>query len=409
MTKSPVSATDETIEQLRERVAATLADAKASLADLEDENRRIRTELQLVLSSKGRKTIAAAQHRVGRAIALLFHPFWVLSTALRHLTHRGPLGTVRVMAQRLLLRRTAFRGLEPIERASDLPDINDAIRWIGRAKVSGETYDALFCHPPSSLKYEASCLGRVMVVAPCTLLPVVWAQNRGGVLFTLSVKTTSGWTARTSTRVNPHSRWRDRRWKRLAIAVPGEEAMTTVQVTLATSVPAGASVTHAWAVWGEPHLRAWRTREEIVGSIRTLAAKIRAFGLKATLAQIRDAEGADLHADLYRRWLAVNALTDDRRSAMKADLPSFEYTPTISVVTPVYNTGSEVAARVRRVGQAPDLSALGALSRRRRIDERGDLGGVARIRIGSAHPHHVSAEERRHLHGVQRGARARDR
>src|SRR5262249_28172878 len=110
---------DETIEQLRERVAATLADAKASLADLEDENRRIRGELQLVLGNRGRRTLAAWEHRVGRALALLFHPFWVMATALRHLTHRGPLGTMRILGGRLFLRRTPFRGLEPVERRTD--------------------------------------------------------------------------------------------------------------------------------------------------------------------------------------------------------------------------------------------------------------------------------------------------
>ena len=76
--------TDETLEQLRERVAASLADAKASLADLEDENRRVRAELQLVMSNRGRRTLAAAQHRIARAIALLCHPLWVIETALRH-------------------------------------------------------------------------------------------------------------------------------------------------------------------------------------------------------------------------------------------------------------------------------------------------------------------------------------
>ncbi|HEX6463666.1 MAG TPA: glycosyltransferase, partial [Vicinamibacterales bacterium] len=330
--------TDETLEALRERVAAMLADAKASLADLEDENHRIRGELQLVLSNRGRRTLAAAQHRIGRAIALLLHPFWVANTALRHLVHRGPIGTVRLTAQRLLLRRTSFRGLEPIERKSDLPDVNEAIRWIGRVKVSGETHDALLCHPPSSVEYEASCLGRTTIVAPCTMLPVVWAQNEGGAVFTVTARSASGWSTRRAIRVNPHSRWRDRKWKRLKIAVPGDSGLTTVRVTLTTSLPFGAGVAHAWAVWGEPHLRAWRSREEVTGSIRALFAKIRAFGIKATIEQIRDAEGADLDADLFRRWLTVNALTDERIRALKADVQTFAYMPTISVLTPVYNT-----------------------------------------------------------------------
>jgi len=236
------------------------------------------------------------------------------------------------------LRRTAFRGLEPIERKSDLQDVNDAVRWIGHVKVSGETHDALLCHPPSLVEYEASCLGRTTIVAPCTLVPVVWPHNQGGAVFTMTARTTSGWTGQASVRLDPHSRWRDREWKRLTLAVPGGAGVTTVRVSLATSLPVGASLEHAWAAWGEPHLRAWRSREEVAGSVRTLLAKIRAFGFKATVAQIRDAEGADLHADLYRRWLAVNALTPERLADMKADAQTFTYTPTITVVTPVYNT-----------------------------------------------------------------------
>jgi GT2 family glycosyltransferase len=114
--------------------------------------------------------------------------------------------------------------------------------------------------------------------------------------------------------------------------------MTTVRVTLATSLPSGASLAHAWGAWGEPHLRAWRSSQEVFGSFRAVLAKIRAFGLKATIAQIRDAEGADLHADLYRRWLTVNALTPKRLADIQADARALTYTPTISVVTPVYNT-----------------------------------------------------------------------
>jgi len=330
--------TDETLEQLRERVAATLADAKASLADLEDDNRRVRAELQLVMSNRGRRTLAAAQHRIGRVIAVLCHPLWVIETALRHLTHRGPVGTVRVLARRLLQRRTAFRALEPLERKSDLPNVNDAIRWIGRVKVSGETHDALLCHPPSSLEYEASCLGRTTIVAPFALVPVVWPHNEGGIVFTVSARTTSGWTARESIHLDPHARWRDRKWKRIAITVPGDTGMTTARVTLGTSLPSGAGLEHAWGVWGEPHLRAWRSRQEISGSIRALLARIRTFGLKATIAQVRDTEGADLHADLYRRWITVNALTPPRLAELTADAQTLAYAPKVSVITPVYNT-----------------------------------------------------------------------
>lgn len=292
---------------------------------------------ETLAENRGRVTLAAAQHWIGHVVALIVHPLWVTETALRHVTHRGPLGILRMIGQRLLLRRTPFRGLQPLERTSDLLDANDAIRWIGRVRVSGETYDALLCHPPTSIAYDASCVGRTTVIALCTLPPAVWAQNDGGVVFTMTVQT-SEWTARKSVRLNPHSRWRDRKWKRLAIAVPGDSGLTTVRVTLATSLPAGARIAHAWAVWGEPHLRAWRSREEIAGSVRALFAKIRAFGLKATIEQIRDAEGAGLHADLFQRWLTMNALTDERLAAMTADVRTFACSPKISVITPVYNT-----------------------------------------------------------------------
>jgi GT2 family glycosyltransferase len=329
---------EETVEHLRERLAATLADAKTSLADLEDENRRVRSELQLVISNRGRRTLTAAQHRIARTIALLFHPFWVIETAIRHLTHRGPIGTARVMARRLFQHRTAFRSLEPLERKSDLPNVNDAIRWIGRVKVSGETHDALLCHPPSSLAYEASCLGRTTIVAPCALVPVVWPQNEGGIVFTVTAETAAGWTARKSVRLDPRRRWRDRKWKRIAIAVPSDGRTTTVRVTLATSLPIGARLEHAWGVWGEPHLTAWRSGQEVTRTLRAVVAKIRAFGWAATIAQIRGSEGADFHADLYRRWLTANALTRERLAEITADAQTLPYAPTISVITPVFNT-----------------------------------------------------------------------
>jgi len=332
------------LERMRERLAATLTDARAALADAEDDNRRIRGELQLVLSSKGRKTLVALQHRAGRAIAVGCHPAWTIRTGFRHVTHRGPGGALRALSRRLFFRRTSFRSLEPVERKTDMPDADDAIRWLGRVKISGETYDALMCHPPSSLTYEASCLGRAKVVAPCAMLPVVWQPNRGGVQCTMTVETLRGWKTRRSVRIDPHSRWRDRRWTHLAVTLPeqatghGDSDMTTVRVTLTTSIPTGATLEHAWAIWGEPHMRAWRPGSEVMASVRSLATKIRTFGLKATIAQLREAEGADLHADLYHRWLMTNTVTDAQLAAMAAELPSLEYQPKISVITPVYNT-----------------------------------------------------------------------
>jgi len=239
------------------------------------------------------------------------------------------------------VRRTSFRSLEPIERTTDLPDVDDAIRWLGEVKVSGETHTALLCHPPSSVTYEASCLGRTTVVAPCTMLPGIWESNHGGVTCTLAVSGSDGWKAEKSIRIDPRRRWRDRRWRHLKVVTPaGQDAgrVTTVRVSLRTSLPAGATVEHAWAIWGEPHLRAWRSGDEIFASLRSVAARIRGFGLKATIAQLRESEGADLHADLYQRWLATHAVTAGELAAIGAALPGLAYQPKISVVTPVYNT-----------------------------------------------------------------------
>jgi len=328
------------MERVRERLAASLTDARAALADLEDDNRRIRSELQLVLSSRGLKTLLAIRHRTGRAIGLVVHPFWTLRTVVRHLTCRGPIGALRPLARRLFLRRTSLRSLEPITRTSDLPDVDDAVRWLGEVKVSGETHMALLCHPPSAVTYEASTLGRTVVVAPCTMLPSIWEANRGGVTCTLTVTAGDGWKAERTIHIDPHRRWRDRRWQRLTIAAPspGPADMTTVRVTLKTAVPPGGTLDNAWAIWGEPHLRAWRSADEITTSLRGLLAKIRTFGLKATIAQLRQSEGADFHADLYQRWLATHTVGEADLAAMAAALPGLEYQPKISVITPVYNT-----------------------------------------------------------------------
>ena len=332
------------LERVRTRLIETLTDARTALADTEDDNRRIRRELQLVMSSKGLKQILRIRHRAGRAIGIAVHPLWTARTTLRHVTHRGPLGSLRAVLRRLFLRRTSFRSLEPIERKSDMPDLEDAIRWLGRVKISGETYEALMCHPPSSLTFEATCLGRATIVAPCAMLPAVWAQNRGGVKCTVTAESSTGWRARKTVLINPHRRWRDRQWRRIALTVPdqaagrGESDTTTVRVTLATSIPGGATLEHAWAVWGEPHLRAWRTSGELATSLRNLLARIKCYGLKATLTQIREAEGADLQADLFQRWLATHKVTEEQLATMRAELPSLSYQPKVSVITPVYNT-----------------------------------------------------------------------
>jgi GT2 family glycosyltransferase len=327
--------------ELRQRLAATLTEARATLADLEDDNRRIRRELQQVEASKGRRTLVAARHRLGRAFAIAVHPTWTLRTALRHLRFRGPLGTARKMAERLFSRRTALRGIEPIERHTDQPDVADAIRWIGRVRISGEVHDALLCHPPSTVRYEASCLGRTVVVAPCGMLPSVWPSNQGGVEFTLAVSAANGWSARQTLRLSPRGRWRDRQWRRLKIVVPADASsteMTTVQVALGTSLPVGATVDHAWAVWGDPHLRSWRSRAEVAASIRSVIARVRQFGLRATAAQLKETEAADLHADLYRRWLMRNAAGAADLRVLSDEAARLAYHPTVSIVTPVYNT-----------------------------------------------------------------------
>jgi len=222
-----------------------------------------------------------------------------------------------------------------VEQRSDQASVTDAVRWLGPLEVAGETRDALFCHPTSHVVYEFMAPARARVVAYCALLPEVWAKNQGGIEFSLTVSGPRREAQVTRTlRSKPGRRRRDRRWRRLMVAVPGK-APHRVEVTLETRIPAGEAPDWAWAVWGEPALEWRRSLVEIASLARPVFRLVRDSGVRLALRRLR----ATLDdTQFYQAWLARHTPTGVDLEAMRAASSRFRHRPVISVVTPVYDT-----------------------------------------------------------------------
>ena len=311
---------------------------REALARLEAESHRVHHELHIAEASRPRRALIALERRLGRAINLARHPWWTCGAIVRVLGKRGTIGGLRTAWQRLRSNGAPLRFEPPVAQHTDQSTPGDALRWLPPVTISGETYDALFSHPHSSITYSLPAEPRARVVAHCGLHPRVWPDNHGGVEFEIDVQVPDrSWSARRTLVMNPGDRFVDRRWRRLAIALP-PGAHADVRVRLTTRLAPGAGGTHAWSVWGEPRLEWRKTRRAMWRSILGLVARVRYAGLLGTLRQIRDLQTTDQHAALYRRWIALHTLTAEARARMAEEVPALGYRPRISVVTPVYNT-----------------------------------------------------------------------
>jgi GT2 family glycosyltransferase len=326
------------VDALRRRLAQAIETARADLSDLEEENWRVRRELHQVTSSPARKSIFKANRFVRDLLRGVRHPLAASGRLGTQITHRGPIGVVRPVGRRLFLHRTLLRALPILEQSSEARDVGDPVRWIGSIAIHGERHDALLCHPPSRVSFRVFAPSRARVSAACAMVPEIWLDNDGGVLVEMTVSGAGGWRESRSLHLDPARRWPDRRWRRLSIEVPEHAAGSDLTVTLATSLPPRGSMVNAWAVWGDPELRYWRPRADVTRSVRQFVSLARATGLRATLQRIGETRATDMQADLYRRWMAANTPTEPQLAEMRASVDRLEFKPTISVITPVYNT-----------------------------------------------------------------------
>jgi len=307
-------------------------------ARLEAESRRVHHELYIAAASRPRRALIALNRGLDRAFVLARHPWWTCGAVARVVGNGGTIGGCRVAWQRFRWHAAPLRFETPVAQKTDQPTPGEALRWIPPVTISGETFDALFSHPHSSITYRISTESRARVVARCGLHPRVWPDNRGGVEFELDVQAPDrSWSARRSLVINPGDRFVDRRWRRLAIALPSG-AHSDVLVRLTTRLAPGTSGAHAWSLWGEPRVESRTTLRAMWRSILGLVARVRYAGLLGTLRQIRDLQATDQHGALYRRWIELNTPTTEARARMVDAVPSLGYKPRISVLTPVYDT-----------------------------------------------------------------------
>jgi len=315
-------------------LADPLAAVRAELGRLETESRRVHLELHHLQLSRPRRVWMAIRQR------LLFvrHPLWALGAAGRVVGASGRVRGVRLAWRRFRTYDLLLRFHPPVGQQTDQPHPGDAIRWLPPARISGQTEHALLMHPTSGVAYRLLPPPGARVVAYCSLLPVVWADNHGGATFEVTVESPDGAVlSRQALSVNPGDRFVDRRWHRLEAGVP-EGWSGDVVIRLATRLPAGVSPARAWAVWGEPRLEWPRTGAEMWQSIVVLKRRLQQSGLAGTLRHIRGVQASDEHASLYRQWISLNTPGADALAKMAAQVDSFAYRPRISVLTPVYNT-----------------------------------------------------------------------
>lgn len=219
---------------------------------------------------------------------------------------------------------------------SNQASVAEAVRWLGPVGIAGDTHDALFAHPISSVSYEIIAEPGDRIVSECALLPDAWDRNTGGVEFRISITTRAG-TRQGSVVVDPRAQSGHRRWIRLAVGT-GVTAQETVTVTLATGLPPGAGGAYAMAVWGAPSLERRRHGATAASVTGHVVGRMLREGPKRALRSLYAATHVDGEKLRYQAWFerhapGAAALAEQSRAA-----GAFSVQPLISLLTPAYNT-----------------------------------------------------------------------
>jgi GT2 family glycosyltransferase len=262
--------------------------------------------------------------------------------ALTRRSRGGPIGrllrqsrTASEVLSAATWQRTSFKNLPELS-ATDPAVHNDAVRWLDRVEIGGLARIGLFMHPASRQAFRVTVLPGTRLVSWIALLPDVWDSNIGGVRFEVAIGVAGINQYSRSWVVDPGARRRDRRWKRITVslsAFAGQE----IDVTLATSLPAGAAPAHAWAVWGNPML----VQRKPLGQIaRRQLQMARSIGILSTIRRYgRLLRGAPpIDSFTYHSWLQHHQRRTEDADELRRAIEAFRWRPRISVVTPVYNT-----------------------------------------------------------------------
>jgi len=344
--RSSQRSADEAINKaaaLRTRLQEALKDARQALTSAEEVNQQLHRELARMTGSRGRHAFLRARASAVRAMKAVRHPLWTSGTVVRGLAASSPSSAARRALGYLVRRALPLRLTAPVRRwTHGTPPMDEmlAIRWVGPVNLRHEIREALFVHPPAGVEYRTRVPARSYFVCECALSPDVWPEHPPPVEFRATVEIPSvEWTQTSTISIDPGATWTDRRWHRLAIALPAAEASAVdVVVALSTNVPAGSNVGNAWALFGEPRFEWRRQPAEVRRSLATFASRVRSHGLRQSLELLKVAGISSQDAEAYPRWVAKHTRDAAALEALRLDVAALPRQPRISIVTPVYNT-----------------------------------------------------------------------
>ncbi len=324
---------------IRRHLADALAAARRDLAEAEAENDRVRRELHLVLSSRGRQQLLRLFAFASALWATAAHPFWTTRVGLARVAARPPLIHLRRLVRRLRTRTLLLRTV-PLAEASGPADAAQAPGWLGPVTFGGTSCEALRCPLDAHVTFRTPVVARARFVAACGVKPA--ASNRyggGAVRFEVTLEDARGaWRRWRCVDCAPARRWRDRRWRRLTLPLPPHMPASEVVVTLRTSRLGRPGETPGEPLWGEPRFEAPRAWSEIRLAGRAWLNRLRAGGLREAWQYLRSRAAPDGERDQYALWLERHTLSPTDLEHMRAHAQALSYQPRFTVITPVYNT-----------------------------------------------------------------------
>jgi glycosyltransferase involved in cell wall biosynthesis len=303
---------------------------RATLARLEGENRAVHDQLDLVLSSKARRLILMAGH-----------PVWFLRAAISWLLGRKPLAAARGLWSEFRAHRISLSSIAPSPDGNGSQTTRTAMQWSPELGISGEVHEALLCQGSSLFTFRTTVGPGARLRAQCALLPRAWDAYDQALEFRASVRVGSAGEQTASRVLHPSTRWSDRGWRGLTVAMP-PAANGEAVVVLETRASAGAGRATVPAAWGDLILewpRSAADREQLVrGAIR----RLREWGVRGTMAYALGRRRVDDQAAAYGRWVSLHQLDDRALAELRADVEALPYRPLISVITPVHDTAPDV-------------------------------------------------------------------
>jgi GT2 family glycosyltransferase len=225
--------------------------------------------------------------------------------------------------------------LKNAEEFATEADAQDAVRWIDRVDINGQSRIALFMHPAARRTYRVTIPPGGRLLVWLALMPETWNKNSGGVRFDVTADVGGRVRASRSKIVDPGLRSRHRRWIRMSVRLSALSGQT-VNLTLATSLPPGAGPAHAWSVWGDPLLL---EKKKTTAILKRQSQLVQSVGLRGAIRwYARLIRGGRLDQTVYESWFQQHASKKLDAMVIQSQLAELRDRPRISVVTPVYNT-----------------------------------------------------------------------